>query len=173
MYRKCSKHSDIQNCCNYPKIWIMRSYHRGMRLKDADGMANSEGLHCQTCHDHYWTVLFWWYQMSHLMRLWHVSNSVNSFFKRRCAGSPEPSLVAYVISTIISCAGSDTDSETWIRETTLKTFCAFCSKVKLSFAVDLSRLMTKPRMWLCAQRRLRSAWASAQSDQSLRCALSG
>ena len=29
--------------------------------------------------------------------------------------------------------------------------------------------MTKPTMWLCAQRRLRSAWASAQSDQSLRC----
>ena len=26
---------------------------------------------------------------------------------------------------------------------------------------------------MCAQRRLRSAWASAQSDQSLRCALSG
>ena len=33
----------------------------------------------------------------------------------------------------------------------------------------LSRLMTKPTMWLCAQRRLRSAWASAQSDQSLHC----
>ena len=29
--------------------------------------------------------------------------------------------------------------------------------------------MTKPTMWLCAQRGLRSAWASAQSDQSLRC----
>ena len=29
--------------------------------------------------------------------------------------------------------------------------------------------MTKPTMWLCRQRRLRSAWASAQSDQSLRC----
>ena len=26
---------------------------------------------------------------------------------RGCAGSPEPSLVAYVISTIISCAGSN------------------------------------------------------------------
>ena len=26
---------------------------------------------------------------------------------------------------------------------------------------------------MCAQRRLRSAWASAQSDQSLGCALSG
>ena len=30
--------------------------------------------------------------------------------------------------------------------------------------------MTKPTKWVCAQRRLRSAWASAQSDQSLRCA---
>ena len=33
----------------------------------------------------------------------------------------------------------------------------------------MSRDMTKPTKWLCAQRRLRSAWASAQSDQSLRC----
>ena len=34
---------------------------------------------------------------------------------------------------------------------------------------DMSRDMTKPTKWVCAQRRLRSAWASAQSDQSLRC----
>ena len=33
--------------------------------------------------------------------------------------------------------------------------------------------MTKPTIWLCAQRRLRSAWASAHSDQSLRCAFNG
>ena len=33
----------------------------------------------------------------------------------------------------------------------------------------LSHDMTKPTKWVCAQRRLRSAWASAQSDQSLRC----
>ena len=33
----------------------------------------------------------------------------------------------------------------------------------------LSRDMTKPTKWVCAQRRLRSAWASAQSDQNLRC----
>ena len=32
--------------------------------------------------------------------------------------------------------------------------------------MHLSRDMTKPTKWLCAQRRLRSAWASAQSDQS-------
>ena len=31
--------------------------------------------------------------------------------------------------------------------------------------------MTKPTKWVCAQRRLRSAWAFAQSDQSRRCAL--
>ena len=37
----------------------------------------------------------------------------------------------------------------------------------------MSRLMTKPAKWLCAQRRRRSAWASAVSDQSLRCALNG
>ena len=30
--------------------------------------------------------------------------------------------------------------------------------------------MTKPTMWLCTQWRLRPAWASAQSDQSLLCA---
>ena len=35
----------------------------------------------------------------------------------------------------------------------------------------LSHDMTKPTKWVCAQRRLRSAWASAQSDQSLRCVL--
>ena len=34
---------------------------------------------------------------------------------------------------------------------------------------NLSRLMTKQIKWMCAKRRLRSAWASAESDQSLRC----
>ena len=37
-------------------------------------------------------------------------------------------------------------------------------------ALHLSSDMTKPRKWMCAQRRLRSAWASAQSDQSSLCA---
>ena len=35
----------------------------------------------------------------------------------------------------------------------------------------MSHVVTKPTMWLCAQQRLRSA--SAQSDQSLCCALNG
>ena len=33
----------------------------------------------------------------------------------------------------------------------------------------MSRLMTKPTKWVCAQQRLRSAWASTQSDQSSLC----
>ena len=37
----------------------------------------------------------------------------------------------------------------------------------------MSRDMTKPTKWQCAQRRPRSALASAKSDQSLRCALNG
>ena len=36
----------------------------------------------------------------------------------------------------------------------------------ISNRVYLSRDMTKPTKWLCAQRTLRSAWASARSDQS-------
>ena len=40
---------------------------------------------------------------------------------------------------------------------------------KLKMTSYMSRDMTKPTKWVCAQRRLRSAWASAQSDQSLHC----
>ena len=38
------------------------------------------------------------------------------------------------------------------------------------YKTKMSRLMTKPTKWLCAQRRLRSAWTCAQSDQSSLCA---
>ena len=44
-------------------------------------------------------------------------------------------------------------------------------KEEIASLTNMSRLVRKPTKWLCAQRRLRSAWASAQSDQSLRCAL--
>ena len=52
----------------------------------------------------------------------------------------------------------------------LRCICVFSS---YQISLYLSRLMTKPTKWLCAQRRCRSAWASAQSDHSLRCALNG
>ena len=37
---------------------------------------------------------------------------------------------------------------------------------KAKEVLNMSRDMTKPTKWVCAQRRLRSAWASVQSDQS-------
>ena len=40
---------------------------------------------------------------------------------------------------------------------------------QLSKQLHLSHIVTKPTNCMCAQRRLRSAWAPAQSDQSLRC----
>ena len=45
----------------------------------------------------------------------------------------------------------------------------FCYYYFMGFRRRLSHNMTKPTKWVCVQRRLRSAWASAQSDQSLRC----
>ena len=70
---------------------------------------------------------------------------------RGCAGSPEPSLVAYVISTIISWAGSLGNIN-----------CTPCLWFEKSYWQNLkkfylSRDITKPTKWVCAQRRLRSA----------------
>ena len=41
------------------------------------------------------------------------------------------------------------------------------SLIKVKLFLYMSRDMTKPTKWLCVQQRLRSAWAPAQSDQSL------
>ena len=46
-------------------------------------------------------------------------------------------------------------------------------RLSLLYVAHMSRLMTLPTKWLCAQRRLSSAWVSAQSDLSLCCALNG
>ena len=55
------------------------------------------------------------------------------------------------------------------------SYISFISSISLlrTWWTQRSRLMTKQTKWLCAQQRLRSAWASAQSDHSLRCALNG
>ena len=55
------------------------------------------------------------------------------------------------------------------RESWSICYCCIC----LFILHNMSRDITIPTKWLCAQRRLRSAWASTQSDQSLRCALNG
>ena len=58
-----------------------------------------------------------------------------------------------------------------VKQLSMKIYSYWSTFIEmLSRALYLSRDMTKPTMWLCAQRRLRSAWASAQSDQSSLCA---
>ena len=51
----------------------------------------------------------------------------------------------------------------------IKRFRCTCTMIKDYNNSKISCLMTKPTKWLCTQQRLRSAWAFAQSDQSLRC----
>ena len=59
------------------------------------------------------------------------------------------------------------NSEHWSNRIIL--ICTFC----LGVSVPILDLMIKPTKWVSAQWRLRSAWASAQSVQSLRCVLNG
>ena len=51
----------------------------------------------------------------------------------------------------------------------LKIQCSHVLDICLTIVCTLSRNMTKPTKLVYAQQRLRSAWASAQSDQSLHC----
>ena len=44
-------------------------------------------------------------------------------------------------------------------------YCSYASTIIIIWAATWQN----QQKWVCAQRRLRSAWASAQSDQSLRC----
>ena len=48
-----------------------------------------------------------------------------------------------------------------------------CGFIAWRYYQEMSHLMTKPTKWHLHQRRLWSAWASSQSDQSLRSVLSG
>ena len=60
----------------------------------------------------------------------------------------------------------------WFEDNSLDDIFDFQKQKMWNVTVDaMSRDMIKPAKCVCAQRRFRSGWASAQSDQSLRCAL--
>ena len=123
---------------------------------------------------------------------------------RRCTGSPQPLLVTYVVSTIISWAGSDIfNTKKHISFSNyIETFNSWSANIAYSFYIhtigkefkhsnpkDLLLYVLhvkfkvmdkyvlkqiKAATWQnqlneCAPSKDRSAWASAQSDQSLRC----
>ena len=136
------------------------------------------------------------------MRLWYFLSSVNSFFKHACAaiqwgrcpflvgpfvcvcqqrrlwqdcaGSPEPSLVACLISTIFSWAGSNKlfNISSVMLSKTLKLF-VIRSNWNVSCDSESPNCIIHHHHWvaawqnqqndLCTQQRLRSAWASESS----------
>ena len=55
------------------------------------------------------------------------------------------------------------------RAKVFENFPALIQFLFLSVVFHMSHDMTKPTKWVCAQWLLRSAWASAQSDQGLLC----
>ena len=106
-----------------------------------------------------------------LLRYYNISRFYNRDFKTPagfcgCAGRFQSGLVGNSRRHILSCRGSNV-----IKLTSMNVF----FKITYTFLIEnqMSRDMSKPTKRLCAQRRLRSVWASAQSDQSLRCALNG
>ena len=133
-----------------------------------------------------------------MSNFWSDPSSTSILHNSEGSGAdlPEPSLVACVISTIISWTGSNTEtfefnihyisiSIIWgqwegdynviLLDSNLnpltrsqEPYLSVCPYQWQSLleSINMSRNMTKPTKWLCAQRRLRSAWASAQSDQS-------
>ena len=76
---------------------------------------------------------------------------------------------------VLSCRGSNKIYKKKLNWEVLKEGMLFCSnfgaKIKPFLLNHMSRSMIKPTEWLCAKRRLSSAWASVQSDQSSLCAL--
>ena len=77
-----------------------------------------------------------------------------------CPGWSESSLGAYVI---LLCAGSN--HMVWKMTWIYKCIREFITKAWWKWAASWQN----QQYCMCAQRRLRSAWASAQSDQSLHC----
>ena len=61
----------------------------------------------------------------------------------------------------------------WNRNYSTGICNCFIQVIEKTSHPNLSRDIIKPTKWLCAQWRLRSAWASAKPDQSHRCVLNG
>ena len=81
---------------------------------------------------------------------------------------------SFQINAFFSNKSENDDTRSKLLETIKTRVCLWIAMFfARGYVEQISRDMTKPTMWLCAQRRLRSAWAFAQSDQSLRCALNG
>ena len=93
---------------------------------------------------------------------------------RGCAGSPEPSLVAYVISTTISWAVSNVHvqgQKCLLNHLRSNFYDLTVPLILFSLFINWTAPNQFGTYRLCEQRRFRRACASAQSRQNLRCSL--
>ena len=109
-----------------------------------------------------------------VLRRWRKSNGKMtnlSLFLVACSNVSNNCFVFFfwlLNNRFIMVLASAYDQKCSVRTLVLKTDVTLVQTLRL-IILDLSRDMTKPTKWVWAKRRLRSAWASALSDQSLRC----
>ena len=119
-----------------------------------------------------------------LLRVYFLGNFL--WAKQRI--SMLPKVMVYIVGKCYAKFCCNTVVSNWCQNRFLKFSCYFIKTnmpnlgavllwsiwsfaIFLYFSIYMHRLITKPTKRLRAQRRLRSAWASTQSDRSLRCAL--
>ena len=111
-------------------------------------------------------------QMSHSTTESTKSNVCPAKIRSAAAHSDQSSLYArrssLFLATNTNCAAAHPDLSLCRKH---MWFCRFCCA--LAQMIIWAASWQNQQNGMCAQRRLRSAWASGQSDQSLRCALSG
>ena len=90
----------------------------------------------------------------------------------RCPGWSESSLGAHVILLVLSCRSSYI-SLGLLNSCCIYAFLRIFNHTMLRYVLYMSQCKTTNNKMAWAKQRLRSGWASAQSDQSICCALSG
>ena len=150
-YRKNPKNLDTRKiCCNYPKSWTVWFHDRVICSKDADGMANSVDPD-QTA------PLVWVYTV--------------------CLDLPVHKLRIITVCMELHCRGYwHSEIITWWHEAAWLE-CRWgikrCYQQRTNNVNEWATSWQNQQNGMCAQRRLRSAWAAAQSDWRLRCVLNG
>ena len=120
--------------------------------------------------------------MSHVMRKPVFAICEQQRHRSACASAQSDQCLKVVrcLDSIIYILAISKFSRLWLASVAGQAgLCRTCSQTQDRFFLDgahiwcrkvqMSHDMTKPTKWLCAQQRLRSAWASTQSDQSSLC----
>ena len=178
MYRKFPKYSDTQKiCCNHSKIWTMWLYHKSNECKRCrrNGKQRRPRSDCSSRSSLIWVYTVCpgisvrklgiitatyilkaiKFESIHACSLW----STNIFF------SIKPTVLKTLWDPLVN--------QHWTRN--IFTLCHRCCGLNVTKVKKVLIYIIRATSWqnqqngMCNQQRLRSAWASAQSDLSLHC----